>query len=116
MQFPYHCFEFTYNAPVVFIASIALMRGEKVQGHVAPVVSFKRVILMYRQELDRCYSQLLQVRYFVNNPLKGTFVRVRQPRIPIGGKTLYMHLVNNQIMFVSNWFVTLPIKRISFNV
>ncbi len=46
---------------LVMRRSIGMMRSEEIQRHVAPVVSFLRVILVHRHQLDGSDPQFLEV-------------------------------------------------------
>ena len=59
------------------VAEIAMVGGEEVQRHVAPVVAVGRVVLEHRHQLHHGDAQVLQVRDFLDQARKRSarFVR-----------------------------------------
>src|SRR5262249_32946373 len=79
---------------------VALVRREKVQRHVAPVIAFIGVILKNRHQFDRSYSKLLQIGNLFDYAREGSALVSRDTRVSASGKTSYVHLIDDRVRSV----------------
>src|SRR5579883_800162 len=97
MQGSYHHSEFVQCIEGLAGAGVFMMGGKEVQGHVAPVASFLRVLLHDRKQLHRRDTQFLQIRNLFDHSKEGAAVRHRNARVLPFGEAAHMQLVDDEI-------------------
>ena len=78
------------------IRRIAGVRGEEVQGHVAPVIALLRVELLNGEQLDHGDPQLLQMRNLVDYTGEGAPALGRDAAVGIPREAADVHLVDDR--------------------
>jgi hypothetical protein len=97
----HHRAELAVVAEHLRIACVLVVRREKVQRHVAPVIAFLRIALKHRHQLDHRDPEVPQIRDLLDQTRVGTGAARIDSRVRIPGETFDVKFVDDGVGLVA---------------